>query len=183
MTWATVWGLARRVPPAAWLVLVLGLGLAAAAWRVERRVQAAQALGRAEATTALLARVEEREAVWAERLRVAQARTDTVLDTVTVRVRRVDTLLRRIPDTVLVQLPPVVREVVTECAALALECGKVRALLVAERAARDSVLHVEGLRRVALQDSVQTLRRRPSRLRHYTTVVGVGLLGVWAGGR
>jgi hypothetical protein len=180
MGWA--WMLDTRVVALAALLLACGAGVGAVRYH-QRAVGQAYRAGQVQARDSVQREAAVQVQLLTERLRVATGRTDTVVQRVTRTVARVDTLLQAVHDTLWVQLPAPAQEALAACRALVQDCGQVRAALVAERAAADSVRQATQLQRTADKDSIRTLAKRPSRLRHYTTVAAVGLLGVWAGGR
>lgn len=175
--------LLSRVPRAVWLTLATVLALGGLGWQYQRLLTQRYTLGYVTARTEILEQAATLVSVADERARVARGHTDTVVQRVTVRVARVDTLLARIHDTVLVQLPTVVQESLGACAALSAACGQVRALLVAERAAADSLGAYRRTVEVGLRDSARGLAKRPTRKRLWLTAAGVAVGGYVVGNK
>lgn len=167
MLWATFGALALLVCAYAWLTVTIDRAYA----RGHR-----ETVNAAHFDSALVAHTDSARAT-------ATAHTDTVIRTVTVLAHRVDTLVRRVPDSVRVAYP-VVDTLVVEATALATVTDSLTVALASERVATTVALAVRDVQvtqarfvSFALTDSLTSVRKRP----RWRTVVGVALLAT-AGG-
>lgn len=167
------------------LSAVLGVRTLVEAARVDARARVVRDM--ATTTQALLTGLSRTWARERDSLRVLVAQRDTVLVTRVARVRTVDTLT--LTDTI------VVRDALTQCAALAQTCDAFRATATAALAVADSQHVADSVRIVAtatrgavlvtaVTDSLRVAERRISRrptwkamVASVATAVSVGFLG------
>jgi len=119
----------------------------------------------------------------------AVAKTDTVIQRVTVTRHRVDTLVQRIPDSVRV-LVPVVDTLARVAVTLSAQVDTLTRAIDLERAAArlrfqvdSAALVVERTRVVALTDTVRTLERRPRKRAVAAAAILAGVVGYFGGRR
>lgn len=177
---ASLMTMLRQLPLVLWLWLVLvGTVLGGSCYHrlsLATATRAAYAAGYHAAQDSA-ARVAP---VFRDRVVVATAKTDTVWRRAKAQAARVDTLIHRVPDSIRVQVPAV-DLALTACTALARDCDQLRADIVTERIARDSLALVTSSMLVATADSVKTYQRRPTRTLVALLLALVGFAGYFIG--
>jgi hypothetical protein len=171
----TLTGRLRDVPLWAW-VTVLGVALAIGAGiGIESYGQRAYARGQRDT----LQQAAMVQVVATERVRVAEARTDTIIKRVVQRIAITDTLIQRVPDSVRIAYP-VVDSALRSCSTLASDCAQFRADVQTERAVRDTLELAIRSENVHLSDHVKRLQieveRRWSRVKAWLGMILSGLL-------
>lgn len=168
----------KGLPSAAWTVatiLVLCLGLYVfVSYRTARAFDAgyASALTKAAAV----------ESVYVDRVVTAQAKTDTVWRRTKTLIDSVPIYVTAVPESIRVAFP-VVDTTLRVCSEAANSCLRFREQVLVERVMTDSLTGILRLGTVARHDSINTLRKRPTRLRAFVTAVGTGVVGYAAGRR
>ncbi len=120
--------------------------------------------------------------VYRDRVVQLAGKTDTAIKVVTRRVVQVESVIVQVPDSVRIAFPAV-DTALQQCSALAQDCAAFRDAVVVERAARDSLTGAVSAMVVAAQDSVRSLKQRPTRRSKWLTVGVVGALGWLLGQR
>ena len=101
---------------------------------------------------------------------------------VTRDVLTVDTLIERVPDTIRV-LVPAVDTALRACTTLARDCEQLRADIITERIARDSLTGVITLGMVARADTIKRLSKRPTKKRALVFGLAAAVGGFFVGKR
>jgi len=147
------------------VVVALGAGLWVRHWHVDALDTARRETRDSIATAAALALPAQRETVF-----VATVRTDTQWLRTQRTITRVDTLIRLVPESVLVTFPDV-DSALRQCTTLARDCEQLRADLVTERTARATLDRLAAAITIAARDSLAVEQARPKRTWQSNTVI------------
>ena len=176
----------RKLPPSAYVIAVLVLGLMGACWERDAAVDRAYARGKADAEKGAAFDSTLRSVV-AQQHTASVAHTDTVVRRVTVTRLRVDTLVQRIPDSVRVRFP-VVDSLVRVAVKLTAQVDTLTRAIDTERAAARLRVAVDSATIVAQRitinaqaDRLVDLQKRPGWGKVAGGVLVGALLGVARG--
>jgi hypothetical protein len=173
-----LWLLLKRVPYQVYAALTGALIMTAILWWHTHAVSTAYQRGRADVTREAAAVAP----VYRDRVVRLAGKTDTTIRTVVKRIATVDTLIQLVPDSIRV-LVPSVDTALRACTALARDCDQLRADVLTERVARDSLEGSIATITIAKTDTIRHLSRRPTRRTAGVVATVAALIGFFVGSR